>query len=433
MPTSSAVPMQVGTLLRLVRGLPYFQDWSVDEIKAIAPFCIHIVTVVPTRLFQLQGLEPFSYFLLKGQVELESAAGEVRLIRADELDAGFPIARARPSQYNVMASSGVELLRIETSKLRSHQARSVLARLSGSAAGNGFVAEPVAESGEESVEAWRAHPLVVRLIRQVQDGRLALPAMPGIAARIRTALGKASYRLDDVVAIINADPAIAARLLKVANSALFSAQTHCETVKGALLRLGVEKTQGMMTSLLARDLFATRTPTLRHLMLNRWRHAIDIAALCAVLARLTPGLQSERAMLVGLLHEVGVLPVIRMAEAYPDLLQDKDTFNIILTRLGPELSAMVLEQWGFEEDFCVAARNQNHWFRDHDGKADYTDVLVIAHLHLMVHDRVQLQLPRIDEIPAYEKLALGKLTPELSLQVLDEARQQIYELKSLLA
>ncbi len=424
MPPTSVVsahaPVPVGTLLRLARSLAFFRDWSVDELKAIAPFCTSLAISTPTRLFQLNGLEPFSYFLLQGEVRLEAASGEVRVIRADEVDAGFPIARARPSQYSVTALQGAELLRVESSKLRSHQARSVLAQLA-------------TDTDAPADEHWRTHPLVTRLIRQVQDGRLALPAMPGIAARVRTALGKASYRLDDVVAIINADPAIAARLLKVANSALFSAQAHCETVKGALLRLGVEKTQGMMTSLLARDLFAARTPALKKLMLTRWRHAIDIAAICAVLARLTPGLQFERAMLVGLLHEVGVLPVIRMAEAYPDLLEDEALFNTILCRLGPELSAMVLEQWGFEDDYCVAARHQNHWFRDHDGKADYTDVLIIAHLHLLVHDRAQLQLPRIDEVPAYEKLALGKLTPELSLQVLEEARQQIHELKSLLA
>jgi hypothetical protein len=59
--------------------------------------------------------------------------------------------------------------------------------------------------------------------------------------------------------------------------------------------------------------------------------------------------------------------------------------------------------------------------------------LQIAHLHGLVQQRSELQLPRIDEIPAFHKLALGQLTPHLSLQVLEEARQQIDELKSLLA
>jgi HD-like signal output (HDOD) protein len=331
---------------------------------------------------------------------------------------GFPLARQNARALQLTALAGAELLRIETSKLRSHQVSRKPVRY--------FVADDANDT------PWRHHPLVVQLIRQAQDGTLALPAIPGIALRVQRALAKPNVRTDEIVSIINADPAIVARLLKVANSVLFGAQTHCETVKAALLRLGMEKSRNLVTSLLARDLFSARNATLKTLMLQRWRHAIDIAALCTVLARLTPGLQPERAMLVGLLHEIGALPIIRMTEAHPDLLANPATLHDILVHLTPELSAMVLEGWGFEAEFISAAQHQNQWFRDHDGNADYTDVLLISHLHAQVHERARLQLPRIDEVPAFEKLALGQLTPDLSLEVLEEARQQIDELKSLL-
>ncbi|MFZ5605382.1 MAG: HDOD domain-containing protein [Pseudomonadota bacterium] len=416
---ASVVPVHMGTLRRLTLSLPYFRDWSVPELKAIEPCCRSVVASAPTTLLKLNSVEPFVYFLIRGEVELQDANGESRILRAGDLDAGFPIANQRPSPFQVSALPGAELLRIEASKLRCHQVSRKPVR---------FFAE------EEAVNApWRSHPLVERLIRQAQEGTLALPAMPGIALRVRRALTKSDVRLDDIASIINADPAIVARLLKVANSVLFGAQSHCETVKSALLRLGMEKSQSLVTSLLARDLFSARNATVKNLMLQRWRHAIDMAALCAVLARMTPGLQSERAMLVGLLHEIGALPLIRMTEAHPDLLGDPATLRSILTHLTPELSAMVLEEWGFDTDFITAAQHQNHWFRDHDGKADYTDVLLIAHLHGQVHERAQWHLPRIDEVPAFAKLALGQLTPDLSLKVLDEARQQIQELKSLLA
>lgn len=419
MSQAAVVPVHMGTLRRLTLALPYFRDWSVPQLKAIEPGCRSVVVSVPTVLLQFNGLEPFAYFLLRGEVQLQDANGATRQLRAGDLDAGFPIARQRNQPLQLTALPGAELLRIEASKLRSHQLSHTPVRY--------FAAE-------EALDApWREHPLVVRVIRQAQEGSLALPAIPGIALRVQRALAKTNVRTDEIVSIINADPAIVARLLKVANSALFGAQIPCETVKSALLRLGMEKSRNLVTSLLARDLFSARSSTLKNLMLQRWRHAIDIAALCTVLAKLTPGLQPERAMLVGLLHEIGALPLIRMTDAHPDLLGDPATLRDIFTHLTPELSAMVLEGWGFEADFITAAQHQQHWFRDHDGKADYTDVLLIAHLHALVHERAQLHLPRIDEVPAFEKLALGQLTPDLSLQVLDEARQQIQELKSLLA
>ncbi|HVL02268.1 MAG TPA: HDOD domain-containing protein [Dongiaceae bacterium] len=415
---ASVVRIHLGTLRRLTLGLTYFRDWSVPQLKSIEPGCRTVLAPVPTLLLQLNGLEPFAYFLIRGEVQLQNAQDETRVLRAGELDAGFPIAQQRPCPVRVIALPGAELLRVESSKLRSQQVGRAPVRF--------FAAEEAQDA------PWRDHPLVLRLIRQAQDGTLALPSMPAVALRVRQAMGREEVRMDDLVNIINTDPAMVTRLLKVANSALLGAQTPCETVKSALLRLGLDKSHSIVTSLLARDLFSARTASVKNFMARRWQHAIDMAALCAVLARLTPGLQPERALLVGLLHEIGALPLIRMAEAYPDLTHDSDLLRDILTHLTPELSMRALEEWGFHTDFISAAQHQHHWFRDHDGAADYTDVLLIAHLHALVHARAQLHLPRIDEVPAFSRLALGQLTPDLSLQVLDEARQQIQEWKALL-
>jgi HD-like signal output (HDOD) protein len=167
--------------------------------------------------------------------------------------------------------------------------------------------------------------------------------------------------------------------------------------------------------------------------LRSWRHAIDIASLAGVLARLTPGLDGDRGLLVGLLHEIGALPILGLAAGFPDLADQPLVLDDILTALAPEVSAAVLAQWGMAEPFREAALQQSHWFRDHEGGPDYTDAVVVAHLHLMVRERSFHRLPRIDETPAFGKLAVGMLSPQLSLLVLDEARSQIQELKALLA
>ncbi len=416
---ANAVPVHIGTLHRVAQQLPYFVDWSVAQLKAIAPACATLRVTEPMLLQRRQGLEPFAYFLLQGSVHLTDADGSQRDIHAGELDAGYPIAHTRPGRCDLLARPGAELLRIEASKLRGQQRQ------------RGPV-NPLADTLDHDQD-WLNLPLVQRLLQQVQQGTLTLPALPGIALRLRHLMAQDNFRLDDVGAMVAADPAIVARLLQVANCAVFGGHTRCDSVKSALGRLGTIRTQQVVMSLVARDLFVARHPALRTLMLQRWRHAVDIAALCAVLARLTPWLQSERAMLVGLLHEVGVLPVIRLAEDYPDCVANETLLGDLLHRLTPELSALLLEHWQFDGDFSHAARCQRHWFREHEGPADYTDVLIIAHLHAQARQRSALQLPRIDETPAFEKLAMGKLTPSLSLQVLEEARAQIDELKALLA
>ena len=104
-----------------------------------------------------------------------------------------------------------------------------------------------------------------------------------------------------IAAIISADPAIAGRLTRVANSAILGGQSACQSVQDALVRLGIQRAQNIVLTLATKDLFVAQAPHLKDRMLKRWRHAIDIAALCAVLAKMTPGMDGDRALLLGLI------------------------------------------------------------------------------------------------------------------------------------
>jgi hypothetical protein len=84
-------------------------------------------------------------------------------------------------------------------------------------------------------------------------------------------------------------------------------------------------------------------------------------------------------------------------------------------------------------EFVTAAREAEHWMRDHQPQPDYADILVMSQLHAFVATPVGKTLPRLDEVPAFGKLALGRLSPQLSLAVLDEAHQEIEEVRGLLA
>jgi hypothetical protein len=64
---------------------------------------------------------------------------------------------------------------------------------------------------------------------------------------------------------------------------------------------------------------------------------------------------------------------------------------------------------------------------------DYVDLVVVAQLHAYVGTAKMRDLPRLDLIPAFHKLALGKLTPRHSIGILENAKDQIKELREMLA
>jgi HD-like signal output (HDOD) protein len=151
-----------------------------------------------------------------------------------------------------------------------------------------------------------------------------------------------------------------------------------------------------------------------------------------VLARLSPGIAADRALLAGLLHDVGKVALLKTAAEYPDLERTPGIVDEVLESIGPRASSAVLTEWGLPEDFRIAALYASNWYHDAHDSPMLVDLLIVAHLHALVRKRELERLPRIDETPAFRKLALGILSPQLSLLVLDESRSQIQELRSAL-
>jgi len=417
MPTESTTPAQPGTLKRLLAGHPFFEDWDDDGFKSLAGVCQLLDYSEGERVLELGDLSPFSGFLLDGQLELTPAEGQPRVLQAGDLDAGYPFANLRPSSYDVVSRSDASILQIETSRLKpAHKRGEARFRTTDKA----------------SAGSWQAHPLVAHVARQMRANTLQIPPLPGIAMKVKKALERDDVDMSDVATIISADPAIAGRLIQVANSAVFGGQSTVDSVQGALVRMGLSRAQNIVISLASKSLYSADEPLIKRQLLERWRHAIDIAALGAVLGDMTPGLQGDVGMLVGLLHDIGAVPILLAAREYPDLLKMPGILEEILDGMAPYVTQTVLARWEFADEFIAAAGDADNWLRDHDRDPDYTDVMIVAHLHALVKQRQFKRLPRIDETPAFQKLALGQLSAKLSLVVLDQAKSQITELRSLL-
>jgi HD-like signal output (HDOD) protein len=138
-------------------------------------------------------------------------------------------------------------------------------------------------------------------------------------------------------------------------------------------------------------------------------------------------------MLIGLVHDIGIIPLLTHAHRYEGLLDDSALLERMIQRLRGSLGVLTLNGWGFSEEFTAAAQEAEDWLRDTNPQPDYTDLLIVAQLHAYLGTPRMAQLPRIDEVPAFNKLALGALSPKMSLVLIDEAQQEIDEVRLLLS
>jgi HD-like signal output (HDOD) protein len=92
----------------------------------------------------------------------------------------------------------------------------------------------------------------------------------------------------------------------------------------------------------------------------------------------------------------------------------------------------MLRRWQFDNDFITVVRECRNWMRDPDPKTDYCDIVVLARLFANIETSSMAEYPAIDKLPAYSKLPLGRLGPQMSVRVLKEARACTDEIQQIL-
>jgi len=274
---------------------------------------------------------------------------------------------------------------------------------------------------------------IVRSIRdQIAQGRIEVPALPEIVLRVREAVADPGRNLSDIARIVQADIPLAGRLLQIANSPLYAARRPADHVHAAVMRLGTEATRNLVESFALRRVFFSPNPAFRPRVEEVWRHSVQVGAIAYTLARITPGLDADRALLAGLVHDIGILSLFRAAEQWPDLLADGKLLAEILQLMRGEVGGYVLGQWGLGPDLVVAALEGESWWREAAADPDYCDVVLIAQIHAAMSSRQPLPVTEFQKLPAFNKFPIFRFGASSSVELLNEAQQEMLELEQLL-
>ena len=274
--------------------------------------------------------------------------------------------------------------------------------------------------------------LANRFLDDLENDRLILPSLPDVAMRVARVLDNGVSDAESIAEVIQTDPAITIKLIKAANSAMYGRCLPVETCAAAVVRLGSALTHKLVLSLSMRELFTSESPLLQARMKALWKHSTEIGALCFVLARRNTRFNPEHAMLIGLLHDIGVVAVLNYIDKFPVEVTQPEIIDDAVKSLRARTSSMILEKWRFPAEFTVAAFEAEDWMRDTGGIPDYCDLLVTAQLHSFLGTEKAKLLPMISETTAYVRLDLGDLMPDSSLKFREEEREKISQAEALL-
>lgn len=268
--------------------------------------------------------------------------------------------------------------------------------------------------------------------RAIENERLALPTIPDVAMKIRRSINDSNANNIKIAKVVQMDPAITARLIQISNSPLYRGRKNIESCPEALTRIGLRASQDLITSFSLRTVFKARTRLVRNRMHEVWTHSSYVAAICAVLAHKSPGFDPDRAMLAGLVHDIGIVPILTLADKHPDQIPGGNELNAIIDHFRGEIGALIMRKWNFPADFEQVVLEAENWFRNSSTEPDYTDLVIVSQLHSFVGEIGIHRYPRMDSLPAYNKLVTGKLDADLSMNILEIAKDEIWQIQKML-
>jgi HD-like signal output (HDOD) protein len=225
-----------------------------------------------------------------------------------------------------------------------------------------------------------AFQFVEQLAKEVSAGRVELPAFPDVAVRVRKVLADEGVGTEKIARVIMSEPGLTARVLALANSAALSRGGKSITdMKMAVNRIGHNNVRTAAVSFAIQQL--RRAEELKPIAKNLeelWHESTMVAALCHAVATRTKGINSDEAMLCGLMHNVGKIYIYARANKHPGLFNDKPALHDIMRNWHANVGKAIVENWGFQSQICEAVGDYEDLEREGGEVADLTDVLGVS-------------------------------------------------------
>ncbi|EHR0551670.1 TPA: HDOD domain-containing protein [Vibrio parahaemolyticus] len=244
-----------------------------------------------------------------------------------------------------------------------------------------------------------------QLVEQsISTGKISLPPIPDVVIKIQKLCIEENTTVSDVANCLLEDPGLAAIVIRVANSVIFNRRNiTCSDLTTAVSRLGIFRVRDIVT--------AQAIEQLKHAV-NLSKECNDILVKSAAVSRelgatmvlvvqefqkhepsVYTHLELEKALLVGLLADIGLFCLINEYHLYLDsgnYLDPDIALQIFQTRCSAT-SKLVLERWGFDNDFREVSSNEK--FVTARPEVSYLDIARIANHLLMFRNQDE----RIDE------------------------------------
>lgn len=203
--------------------------------------------------------------------------------------------------------------------------------------------------------------VTARLVEMIDD----LPPMPTIVIRALELLSDPESSLQALEGVIERDPALVSKLIRVSNSVLYGGFQSVGSLQQALARLGSKITKSLVVASAMQSYFLEVSPGVKVWSHVLWRHCAECGLAARRIATIMGADDPEEAFVGGMLHDIGKLAIMLTdADAYRRIqaLQRKDSLSSIEAEkqvIGADhgdIGGKLMGKWNMPESVQVCAK-----------------------------------------------------------------------------
>ncbi len=226
------------------------------------------------------------------------------------------------------------------------------------------------------------NPYLESLLSRIND----IPTLPTSVLRVMQMIEDPFCSSSDLAKVIQADPAMAAKVLKLANSSYYGFRQKIANIPQAVTLLGFATLKNTLLAAAVFDLF--RAAGTGFDLPALWTHSVTAATAAKLLAKRTRFPQSETAFTAALMHDVGKIILARFAPLglaeivdtiETEQLAMHDAEKKVLGLSHPALGAWVLGRWGLPAPIVEAVEFHHHPTRAQNG-FDLAGIVYLANI-----------------------------------------------------
>jgi len=358
-------------------------------------------------------------YLLSGSLEISDPENNVQTIQSGTPRAQHPVFRLRLPGYKAKCENECKALFIEKDIYDKH----ITVEWDG---------------GNTTVNITDLHDAIPKnindqLIAEIENkflqDKITLPSLPEMALHIQSELEKEDLSMNKLSGIIQSDPVVTARIINVANSPIFGAHKNITSLNKAITIIGLDAVHAIVVSVVLRDLFNPESDLIKNKMAHYYEHSMRIAVISYVLAKGMTGYNRDHAFLAGLLHDIGVIPLLVVADSHPDLSNQEENLDSVIEALKGKVGNMLLKNWGFAQDLCDVAAHAYDWqWQSTENNFDYVGLVQVALMHSSLVGGEKIKGPALCDIPAFKNLGLNKINPIEDLQKLKDVTARVTDM-----